>query len=89
MNTVAAIDNNMAFAIGNTGLFAINLTTHAEQWGIADTGFSRSPAVLGNTVYAIHGTQVRAYDVATGTAARGPSTPVKHSWGNPSSPTTP
>ena len=40
MNTVSAIDNNRAFAIGNTGLFAINLTTHAEQWGIADTGFT-------------------------------------------------
>ena len=67
MNTVSAIDNNRAFVVGTTGLFAVDLTTHAQLWGIAATGFSGSPAVVGNTVYAIHGTQVRAYDVATGT----------------------
>ncbi|MCE5268513.1 MAG: M36 family metallopeptidase [Planctomycetaceae bacterium] len=66
MNTVSAVDNNRAFVIGTAGLYAIDLTTHAQLWGLADTGFSGSPAVQGTTVYAIHGTQVRAYDVATG-----------------------
>ena len=66
MNTVPAIANNTALVVGDTGLFAVNLTTQAVSWSIADTGFSGSPAVAGNIVYAIHGTQVNAYNVTTG-----------------------
>ena len=66
-NTVPAIDNNRAFMIGTTGLIAVDLTAQSQLWSVPDWGFTGSPAVVGDTVYAIHGTQVRAYDVATGT----------------------
>ena len=79
--------NNDAFVVGTTGLFAVNLTTDAASWSIADTGFSGSPAVAGNIVYAIHGTQVNAYDVTTG-RSRALSTPAKRLSGNRSSPRT-
>ena len=67
-NGTLAIDANRAFVIGSAGLAAVDVTTHAILWTVADSGFNASTiaAVQGNTVYAIHGTQVRGYDVATG-----------------------
>lgn len=77
MNTVSAIDANKAFVVGNPNLYAIDLSTHATAWTVNGT-FKGSPAVANGIVYALSGSDVKAYNVGTGalvgTYATGSST---------------
>ena len=65
MDTVSAIADDRAYLIGSPGLHAVDLQTQKKLWSV-DQSFSGSPAIAGDTVYAIQGGQLKAYDATTG-----------------------
>lgn len=69
MDRVAAIAGGAAYVINNgpsSGqLIAVDLASRSVRWHV-DGAFTVSPAVAGNTVYALDGTRLRAYAADTG-----------------------
>jgi hypothetical protein len=61
-----AVMNGRAFVTSTAGLWAIDLTNRKPTWSVSGTTFTGTPAVDQTTVYALAGTQVRAYNAATG-----------------------
>ncbi len=65
MQTVAAIDAGKAFVVGSPNFYAIDLLTHTTAW-TATGSFKGSPAVASGVVYALTGSDVKAYHAQTG-----------------------
>ncbi len=65
VNSAPAIDQGRAFVVGYTNFCAIDLTTRAIAWSPGGS-FKGSAAVANGVVYALSGSNVRAYETQTG-----------------------
>ena len=65
-NSAPAIDQGRAFVVGHPNFCAIDLTTQTVAWSPGGS-FKGSPAVANGAVYALSGSNVKAYDTQTGT----------------------
>jgi len=65
MNTVAVIEAGKAYVVGNPDLFAVDVATRATVWRASGT-FRGTPTVALGVVYAITGSDVKAFHAQTG-----------------------
>ncbi|WP_411845874.1 PQQ-binding-like beta-propeller repeat protein [Roseibacillus persicicus] len=75
MKTVSAVTTSEALLISTTHLNCLDLESREIRWQV-ESGFSGSPAVFGNEVFALKSYTLPSYDLATGslqTTYRNPS----------------
>src|SRR5581483_9364050 len=69
MQRVAALANGQAFFTNGSALYAVNLSDGTTAWSVPGA-FTGTPAIGNSAVYALAGSNVQAYDPATGQLLR-------------------
>lgn len=64
-SAISAISQNTAFVVGGTTLYAVNLTAQSVLW-TATGSFKGTAAAAGGVAYVLSGSNVLAYNAATG-----------------------